>query len=127
MSNVTRFSGYVPKGWGYEYIFATNDLYCGKLLHFSKAGNKFSMHFHRNKDESWYVQSGSFTLRLIDTKNGSISEQTLNTGDAIRIKPLVVHQLVALEDDSEIIEVSTADSDEDNYRVMPGDNQFVNS
>ena len=83
------------------------------------------MHFHRNKDESWYVQSGSFTLRLINTKNGTIDEQTLAKGDAIRIFPLVVHQLVALEDDSEIIEVSTADSDEDNYRVMPGDNQLA--
>jgi quercetin dioxygenase-like cupin family protein len=83
------------------------------------------MHFHKNKDESWYVQHGSFTLKLINTKNGSITEQTLNKGDSIRIEPLVVHQLVALEDDSEIIEVSTADSDEDNYRVMPGDNQFA--
>ncbi len=125
MSSVTRYSGHVPKGWGYEYIFATNDLYCGKLLHFSKAGNKFSMHFHRNKDESWYVQSGSFTLRLIDTTDGSVSEQTLNKGDAIRIFPLEVHQLIALEDDSEIIEVSTADSAEDNYRVAPGDNQLA--
>lgn len=125
MSNVTRFSGYVSKGWGYEYIFATNDLYCGKLLHFNKAGNKFSMHFHKNKDESWYVQHGSFTLKVINTENGTIDEQTLNTGDSIRIYPLVVHQLVALEDDSEIIEVSTADSAEDNYRVMPGDNQLV--
>jgi quercetin dioxygenase-like cupin family protein len=123
MSDVTRFSGYVKKGWGYEYIFATNELYCGKLLHFAKVGNKFSMHFHREKDETWYVQHGSFTLRLINTENGSITEQTLSKGDAIRILPLVVHQLIALEDDSEIIEVSTADSAEDNFRVMPGDNQ----
>lgn len=125
MSTVTRYKGHVPKGWGYEYIFATNDLYCGKLLHFSKAGNKFSMHFHKNKDESWYVQSGSFTLKMIDTQDGSVREQTLNKGDAIRIFPLEVHQLIALEDDSEIIEVSTADSAEDNYRVAPGDNQVA--
>jgi len=106
MSSVTRFSGHIPKGWGYEYIFATNDLYCGKILHFNKVGNKFSMHFHHKKDETWYVQKGLFTLKLINTENGSIIEQ-----------------LIALEDDSEIIEVSTADSAEDNFRVMPGDNQ----
>lgn len=125
MSNVTRYKGHISKGWGYEYIFATNELYCGKLLHFSKAGSKFSMHFHRNKDESWYVQHGSFILKLIDTTDGSVSEQLLQTGDSIRIFPLMVHQLIAQEDDSEIIEVSTADSAEDNYRVMPGDNQFA--
>ncbi len=123
MSSVKRFSGYVEKKWGYEYIFATNDLYCGKLLHFTKAENKFSMHFHREKDETWYVQKGGFTLRLIDTSNGNIKEKTLKLGDSIRIKPLTVHQLIALEDNSEIIEVSTADSIEDNYRVMPGDSQ----
>jgi predicted component of type VI protein secretion system len=83
------------------------------------------MHFHRNKDESWYVQHGSFTLRLINTSNATINEQVLNKGDSIRIFPLMIHQLVALEPDSEIIEVSTADSVEDNYRVMPGDNQLV--
>ena len=71
------------------------------------------------------MQHGSFTLRLINTENGSIDEQTLVTGDSIRILPLIVHQLIALEDDSEIIEVSTADSAEDNYRVMPGDNQLA--
>jgi mannose-6-phosphate isomerase-like protein (cupin superfamily) len=125
MSNVTRFSGFIKKGWGHEYIFATNELYCGKILHFDKAGNKFSMHFHKEKDEAWYVTQGSFTLRLLDTKNASVKETSLHKGDSIRIYPLIVHQLIALEDDSEIIEVSTPDSDEDNYRVFPGDNQVV--
>jgi D-lyxose ketol-isomerase len=123
MSNVTRFSGHVRKGWGYEYIFATNDLYCGKILHFNKAGNKFSMHFHAVKDESWYVTSGSFIVRLIDTKNASTDELVLSKGQSIRILPLMIHQVEALEDDSEIVEVSTSDSAEDNYRVLPGDNQ----
>jgi quercetin dioxygenase-like cupin family protein len=125
MSHVTRFNGFVKKGWGYEYIFATNDLYCGKILHFNKKGNKFSMHFHAEKDESWYVTSGSFILRILDTRNATVKESVLNKGDSIRIFPLTVHQVEALEDDSELFEVSTADSDEDNYRVLPGDNQFA--
>lgn len=125
MSSITRFSGYVNKGWGHEYIFATNDLYCGKILHFNKAGNKFSMHFHANKDETWYITSGSFLLRIIDTINASVRESVLNTGDSIRIYPLTVHQLEALEDNSELIEVSSPDCAEDNYRVRPGDNQNV--
>ena len=123
MSNVTRFSGYVKKGWGYEYIFATNELYCGKILHFNNKGNKFSMHFHAGKDESWYVTNGSFILRLLDTRNATVKETILNKGDSIRIYPLTIHQIEALEDDSEVVEVSTPDSDEDNYRVRPGDNQ----
>jgi mannose-6-phosphate isomerase-like protein (cupin superfamily) len=125
MSNVTRFSGFVKKGWGYEYIFATNGLYCGKLLHFTKKGNKFSMHFHAEKDESWYVTSGSFILRILDHRDATIKESKLNKGDSIRIFPFTIHQVEALEDDSELFEVSTADSDQDNYRVQPGDSQVA--
>jgi quercetin dioxygenase-like cupin family protein len=77
------------------------------------------------KDESWYVSSGSFILRLLDTKDATVKESILNKGDSIRILPLTVHQVEALEDDSELFEVSTADSAEDNYRVRPGDNQVA--
>ena len=31
-----RLSGTVEKGWGVELIWATNDLYCGKLMVFNK-------------------------------------------------------------------------------------------
>ena len=44
-------------------------------------------------------------------------------GDTWRNKPLVPHQLIAEVDNSKIIEVSTTDSVEDNYRVEPGDSQ----
>ena len=118
-----RLNGFVKKGWGYEYIFITNELYCLKALHFTKTGNRFSMHFHKEKDESWYVEEGSFLLRTINTDTGTIEEQVLDKEDTIRILPFTIHQLVALEDDSRILEVSTADCVEDNYRVSPGDSQ----
>lgn len=120
-----RLNGFVKKGWGYEYIFITNELYCLKALHFTKTGNRFSMHFHKEKDESWYVEEGSFLLKTINTDTGTIEEQVLDKEDTIRIPPGNIHQLVALEDDSRILEVSTADSVEDNYRVSPGDSQHA--
>ena len=39
MSN--RLEGKVPKGWGYELIWATNDKYCGKIMVFEKKGVDF--------------------------------------------------------------------------------------
>lgn len=119
-----QLTGIQNKAWGYENIFATTEHYCGKILHFNKVGSKFSMHFHTKKDESWTVLLGSFKLIKIDTTNASISEQILVVGDCVRNKPNEPHQLTALEDNSEIIEVSTEDSVEDNYRVMPGDSQI---
>ena len=48
-----RLEGFVQKGWGHELIWATNDKYCGKLLKFNK-GARFSMHFHAEKEETWF-------------------------------------------------------------------------
>ncbi len=117
-----RLEGRVPKGWGSEEIWATNDLYCGKFLHFDKDA-RFSMHFHADKDETWYVLSGVFRVVYIDTQTSEEHEHTLNTGDVWHNPPLLPHQLICVEAGT-IIEVSTADSVEDNYRIRPGDSQL---
>ena len=49
-------------------------------------------------------------------------ETVLEIGDTWRNKPLEPHQLICVREGT-IIEVSTADSVEDNYRVCPGDSQ----
>lgn len=116
-----QLKGLVEKGWGNEYIFATNEKYCGKLMNFHK-GATFSMHFHRDKDETWYVLSGKFEVRYIMTQNAEIKTHILNVGDTWHNAPLELHQLHCIETGT-IIEVSTPDSVEDNYRVMPGDSQ----
>jgi len=118
---MTRLEGFVEKGWGSELIWATNEKYCGKLLQFNE-GSKFSMHFHKEKDESWYVLSGEFLLHTIDTKDASINTVRLGVGEYVRIYPLKPHQIECLVE-GVIIEVSTPDSVEDNYRVMTGDSQ----
>lgn len=116
-----RFQGFVEKGWGHELIWATNDKYCGKLLKFNKNA-KFSMHFHAEKDETWYVLSGRFTVKWIDTKNSDIKYQDLKEGDIWHNPPLLPHQIICIQEGT-IIEVSTADSVEDNYRIAKGDSQ----
>ena len=121
MNNSIRLQGHVEKGWGSEFIFATNDRYCGKLLNFN-TGSKFSMHFHAEKDETWYVLSGKFTVRYIDTVDATTHEKELQPGDTWHNPPLSPHQVVCVEAGT-LIEVSTADSIADNYRVFKGDSQ----
>jgi mannose-6-phosphate isomerase-like protein (cupin superfamily) len=122
---MTRLEGFVEKGWGHELIWATNDQYCGKLMKFNP-GARFSMHFHAEKDETWYVLSGKFIVKYLDTKTAQEHEKELHVGDVWRNKPLFPHQLICV-DEGVIIEVSTPDSVEDNYRVQPGDSQKSNS
>jgi len=113
----------VKKGWGYELIWATNDKYCGKIMVFEKAGSKFSMHFHHEKDETWFINGGRFIVRWIDTKDATLFEKELKEGDTWHNPPLQPHQLEALEPMSSVTEVSTPDSVEDNFRLIPGDSQ----
>ena len=119
---MTRLEGFVEKGWGSELIFATNDKYCGKLLRFNKDA-KFSMHFHSVKDETWSVLDGKFKVIVIYTTNATRTEYDLNSGDTWHNPPLLPHQVVCIEAGT-LIEVSTPDSVEDNYRVAKGDSQL---
>ena len=121
----TRKSGVDQKGWGYEMIWATNEKYCGKIMVFNREMAQTSMHFHREKDETWFVNNGSFRLRYIDTATATLYEKDLKEGDVWHNPPLMPHQLICLEDGSSITEVSTPDSVEDNYRIAPGDSQKV--
>lgn len=111
----------VPKGWGHEVIIVNNEKYCGKILHF-KTGGKFSMHFHLKKQESWYVASGTFLFRWINTANADVIEETLQVGDTITNEVGEPHQIVCLAE-GDIFEVSTQHFDSDSYRVAKGDSQ----
>ena len=112
---------YIAKGWGHELHVANNEHYCGKLLVFQR-GKKFSMHYHVDKYETWYVREGNFKFTWIDPSNANNIEEKLTSRDVVTIYQGIAHQLEALED-SVIFEVSTPDKIEDSYRVEKGDSQ----
>ena len=107
----------VDKKWGYELWIHNDTDYCGKLLVFTKSGNKFSMHSHMIKDETWYVQKGAFQFDWIDTENGERCYTQIQEGDVIEIKKGLPHQLTALTEEAIVFEVSTQHFDEDSYRI----------
>ena len=109
----------VPKGWAEELIIENNNMYCGKLLKFKK-GCKFSMHYHMVKDETWYVETGEFIYRWIDTETAEVKIVRLYPKDIVRQRPGQPHQLEALTDGI-VFEVSTQHEDSDSYRVFKGD------
>lgn len=110
----------VKKGWGYEKWIVNNDKYCGKLLFFNK-GKRCSWHFHKIKDETFYLQSGLISLYYGWEEDLSKSEVLiLEPGDSFHIPIGLKHQMVALED-SELFEFSTEHFDSDSYRIISGD------
>ena len=100
----------VEKPWGYELIWALTDAYCGKVL-FVKAGHSLSLQFHREKDESWLVQSGRAKLELGEAGETVLKEEVVGAGAAFHYTPGTVHRVTALEDTT-ILEVSTPQLDD---------------
>ena len=100
----------VEKPWGHELIWALSDAYCGKVL-FVKAGAALSLQFHKQKDESWLVQSGRAKLELGDVGQAVLHEEVISAGAAFRYRPGTVHRVTALEDTT-ILEVSTPHLDD---------------
>ena len=100
----------VEKPWGHELIWAHADGYVGKVL-LVKAGESLSLQFHRQKDESWYVQSGRARLELGATGDALLKEEVVAAGASFHFEPGTVHRLTALEDTT-ILEVSTPHLDD---------------
>ena len=63
------------------------------------------------------MQEGRFQFNWIDVENGKLMGKTLEKGESVLIERGLPHQLIALEDNSIIFEVSTEHFDEDSYRV----------
>jgi quercetin dioxygenase-like cupin family protein len=97
----------VPKVWGEERWIVNRD-YCGKLL-ILKKGFRCSMHHHKIKDETFYINKGKVFMEYDGKK------MIMKQGDALLIEPNKPHRFTGLED-SEIMEFSTHHEDSDSYR-----------
>jgi len=97
------------KIWGREEWIVNNPVYCGKFLYLTK-GKRCSLHYHKNKDETFYVLRGKVLMEVDDR------EKIMKKGDIQHITPLTKHRFSGLEN-SVIIEFSTHHEDSDSYRI----------
>lgn len=98
----------VKKAWGREEWLA-NDDFCCKILHLKK-NHQCSLHYHKNKDELFYMLTGKIELQKDNTK------YKLTPGMHVRVKPKERHRFTGITD-AIIIECSTHHEDSDSYRI----------
>jgi quercetin dioxygenase-like cupin family protein len=111
---------FVSKGWGFEKWIVNCEEYCGKLLYFAK-DKRCSWHFHKLKDEVFYVQSGKLLVKFSDKDDlMKAQEIILGPGENFHVHRGLRHQMYAIED-TELFEFSTQHFDEDSYRIIKGD------
>ncbi|MDP2606372.1 MAG: cupin domain-containing protein [Deltaproteobacteria bacterium] len=112
----------VEKPWGYELIWAHTDRYVGKVLHIKK-GESLSYQYHRVKDETIRLLSGSMDMDI--ESDGVKSRINLKPGECLHVVPGMKHRMIAVED-CDVLEVSTPELDdvvrlEDRYGRVEGD------
>ncbi len=88
------------KPWGYEKILISTDKYLEKQLYI-KGGYQTSYHYHMKKDETLRIERGRGVVYYKDGRRENYS-----TGDKIRLRPRVIHAIVAAEN-TLISEIST--------------------
>ena len=108
MATQTHRGEVVKKPWGYELIWAHTARYVGKILHISK-GESLSYQYHRIKDETVRLLSGSLDLEL--ESEGQRAKLNLSPGDCLHIVPGMKHRMIALEE-CDVLEVSTPELDD---------------
>jgi len=94
------------KPWGYELLYALTTVYAGKII-FVKKGQRLSLQYHEEKDESMYIQQGQAML-TIEGDDGNLMDIVVKAGDSIHIPPYTKHRIKALENTT-ILEVSTTE------------------
>lgn len=131
-----------PKAWGGEKWLDNRSEYCGKILTIIR-NKKLSIHYHKDKVETFYLLSGKIILKYFDdadrmydiikkegwdAKNPEDQKKIQDIMETIILEPDStffippgrVHQIIGVVD-SKIIEISTEHKEEDSYRIVKGD------
>lgn len=96
--------------WGYQIRMVNRDEYAAKFLVLEN-GEKGSLHYHKQKTETFIVLSGKLCVLIGD------DELVLIQGGWCTIRPGEKHQMWAIEFPALVLEVSTHDDDSDTYRL----------
>jgi len=91
--------------WGREIRFHSSKKYAFKMREFKRDGCD-RLHFHANKTETWFVESGTFELTTVNAATGKRVKEPLIPGDALHFPVGVPHGLRCLAQ-GRIFEAST--------------------
>jgi len=130
----------VKKVWGKELIYKNDENYCVKLL-FVEQGKCCSIHFHKDKTESFLARTGQVLLEVWEQLPEDYTEKDVNElarqkpqkrlilephsdlkvsqNSFITIEPRVPHRFYGLSmNDNTFFEASTLDKKNDSYRAI---------
>lgn len=110
--------------FGYQLMWANTEDYNCKILIFNLPGAITPMHFHRDTTKSWFVNSGRFRIRWIDTTDGNLYEKDISDGNVFHVPALMPVSIESLSADATLSQVSNRDPDLDYFHINPPGGNF---
>ncbi len=101
--------------WGTARILYTDSTVTVKELTFATLANT-SLHYHLQRRETLFVQSGSFLMRIFDSEKEVFEEIALKPGMTYRVPRGGIHQIKCLERGI-LIETSLTYEEDDVIRI----------
>ncbi len=110
-----------PKRWEEERGEFVQIAYWEEIYHLAffeiRRGFSRGNHYHRRKEEIFYVIKGKLRAILMDMENFEKDERILEKGDKIRIRPGCGHVFYGLEDTFVVEYSPQVFENEDNYKM----------
>jgi len=111
----------VKTEFGYEITWSKTDNYTSKIIVF-ESPKKTSMHYRDLTDRSWFVNSGNFRFRWIDTKDGKIYQQDCAEGSTFHAPKKMPISYECVASNGSLSETSTTTVEDDIRVIIPAEN-----
>ena len=100
--------------YGFDIVWAKKENYGSKIMVFSNH-NKTDFVFHKNTEKTWFINSGKFKIKWIDTTNGKIFEQIFEEGNVFEIEKLKPYSVQCISTNGSITEANNGIDNTDVY------------
>ena len=114
-------SNVIQHDWGYELTWANHSHYSGKIFAFTSVNAKTPFFFNSETDKTFFVSTGKFKVRWIETATGNIFEQELDDGKVFDCPRMMPCSLQALTKEATVA-VTTSGEKDDRHIVIKSEN-----
>jgi len=107
--------------FGYELDWAKFENYGAKIIVFDKKA-KTPFWFNIKTEKSWFVNSGNFIFRWIDTDDGQVYQQEASEGAVFTVKSHVPCSIECLSPNGSLSETNNGFYENDKFIVIKKEN-----
>ena len=104
--------------WGKEITWADRESHGCKIMLFETQGAKTPFYFNKTIEKTWFVNSGIFNVKWVDTADGKMYQQELKEGSVFFVETLKPCSLECKSSNGSITEANSGKAKDDVYITL---------